>query len=86
VKAIESAPQHAATLGLAQLNLGYLLIADAPVLDAGGGLLEAIKKQEEGLETIYSWCGWLAFFLYVFGWSLSLYGSLSGSGVPGDEK
>lgn len=86
VKETESAAQDGATLGLAQLSLGYLLIADAPVLAAGGELLGAIKKQEEALETIYSWCGWLAFFLYVFGWRLSLYGSLSGNGVLGDEK
>jgi hypothetical protein len=62
------------------------LCCRCPVLAARGELLEAIKKQEEALETIYSSCGWLAFFLYVFGWSQSLYGSPSGNGVPGDEK
>jgi hypothetical protein len=86
VKEVESAPQDAATLALAQLGFGYLLIADAPVLGAGGELLETIKKQEEALETIYNWCGWLAFLLYVFGWGLSLYGSLSGDGILGEER
>jgi hypothetical protein len=86
VKELEAAPQDAATLALAQLDVGYLLIADAPVLVAGGDLLEAIRRQEEGLETIYGWCSRLAFLLYVFGWALSLYGSLSGHGVSGEEK
>jgi hypothetical protein len=86
VKEIDSSPQDAATLGLAQLNLGYLLLAEVPVLDAGGAVLEALKKREEALETIYGWCGWLALFLYVFGWSLSLYGSLSGNGTLTVEK
>ena len=86
VKELEAAPQDAATLALAQLDVGYLLIPDAPVLVAGGDLLEAIRRQEEGLETIYGWCSRLAFLLYVFGWALSLYGSLSGHGVSGEEK
>jgi len=78
-------PKDAATLGFLQLDVGYLLIAEAPVLAAGGAVLEQAKKEEEWLEAAYSWCNLISFLLYLLGWGLGLYGALSGMSAPGSE-
>jgi len=48
--------------------------------------LKRSRSHRDALETIYSWCGWLALLMDVFGWSLSLYGSLFGDGILGEER
>jgi len=82
---IKKGPRDSVTLGLAQVDLGLLIVTDVPILKMGNDILEVARQQEERLDKLYSRYTTFAFILYVIGWGLGLYGALSGTGLQEGE-
>jgi hypothetical protein len=82
-KEVSEGAQDADALDEARAGLVFLLAGEVPIIRMGSQVLDLARKEERDIEAAYQRYTRLAFVLYALGWSLSLYGTLSGLPVSG---